>query len=335
MGGKQAGNIDSRSDARVLGTPGAKNPGAGSRGNSCRADPGPQRPARVECPRTRATSGIAALERWRQEPQVFTADELDQYVAFTAAFPSLLPIPDLAPTWESATSGVDAELRQHSLFLITRPDVLRNWVETAEVIANSEPRFLRCVDFGGAIPVDAQPPVRPRSAGGRLCNQSDAGGGDERGSAARDLPEWRRMPSSAGVTILIEALPKAQCDVVQTLAEAAGLVGEIASPAIRTMFDVHNAIDEIEPHAALVDRYFRLIRHVHVNELDGRHCRRALRFQTGARYVTPPGLPGLGFARGFRFHTGPGSAGQRIDPSSLNDIATPVRGPTAHRGPAT
>jgi sugar phosphate isomerase/epimerase len=38
------------------------------------------------------------------------------------------------------------------------------------------------------------------------------------------------------------------------------------------MFDVHNAVDETEPHAALIDRYFDLIRHVHVNELDGRHC---------------------------------------------------------------
>ena len=75
-----------------------------------------------------------------------------------------------------------------------------------------------------------------------------------------------------GVTVLIEALPKAQCDVVQTLAEAASLVEQINSPAIRTMFDVHNAIDEIDPHAALVDRYFPLIRHVHVQELDGRHC---------------------------------------------------------------
>jgi sugar phosphate isomerase/epimerase len=37
------------------------------------------------------------------------------------------------------------------------------------------------------------------------------------------------------------------------------------------MFDVHNAVDEIEPHASLVERYYDLIRHVHVNELDGRH----------------------------------------------------------------
>ena len=75
-----------------------------------------------------------------------------------------------------------------------------------------------------------------------------------------------------GVKVLVEALPAAQSDVVQTLAEAVAIVGEIGSPAIRTMFDVHNAIDEEEPHAALVDRYFEFIRHVHVNELDGRHC---------------------------------------------------------------
>jgi len=77
---------------------------------------------------------------------------------------------------------------------------------------------------------------------------------------------------SRGVTILVEALPANQADVVLTLAEAAAIVKEIASPAVRTMFDVHNAVDETEPHDALVDRYFDLIRHVHVNEIDGRHC---------------------------------------------------------------
>jgi sugar phosphate isomerase/epimerase len=75
-----------------------------------------------------------------------------------------------------------------------------------------------------------------------------------------------------GVTILVEALPANQADVVLTLGEAVAIVDEIGSPAVRTMFDVHNAIDEIETHAELVDRYFEYIRHVHVNELDGRHC---------------------------------------------------------------
>lgn len=74
-----------------------------------------------------------------------------------------------------------------------------------------------------------------------------------------------------GVTILVEALPIGQCDVITTLAEAARVVTEINSPAVRTMFDTHNAVDEKEAHAVLVDRYFDLIRHVHINEMDGRH----------------------------------------------------------------
>jgi sugar phosphate isomerase/epimerase len=74
-----------------------------------------------------------------------------------------------------------------------------------------------------------------------------------------------------GVTLLVEALPSSQCDVVQTLEEAVSIVREVASPAVQTMFDTHNAVDETENHAELIDRYFDHIRHVHVNELDGRH----------------------------------------------------------------
>lgn len=75
-----------------------------------------------------------------------------------------------------------------------------------------------------------------------------------------------------GVTILVEALPIDQTDVVLTLKEAVGIVEQIASPAVRTMFDTHNAVDEAEPHAVLLDRYLDWIRHVHVNEIDGGHC---------------------------------------------------------------
>lgn len=78
--------------------------------------------------------------------------------------------------------------------------------------------------------------------------------------------------ASRGVTVLLEALPIGQCDVVQSLAEAVEIIEKIASPAIQTMFDVHNAIDEREPHAALIERYYPHIRHIHVNELDGSHC---------------------------------------------------------------
>lgn len=74
-----------------------------------------------------------------------------------------------------------------------------------------------------------------------------------------------------GVTILMEALPRSQSDVVNTLAEAVEVVREIDSPAIRTMFDCHNAEDETEPHDRVVEKYYEYIRHVHVNEMDGNH----------------------------------------------------------------
>jgi D-psicose/D-tagatose/L-ribulose 3-epimerase len=73
------------------------------------------------------------------------------------------------------------------------------------------------------------------------------------------------------VTILIEPLPRAQCDVMLTLDEASRAVTEIGSPAIQTMFDSHNAVNEAEPHARLIDRHFEMIRHVHINEADGRY----------------------------------------------------------------
>jgi len=74
-----------------------------------------------------------------------------------------------------------------------------------------------------------------------------------------------------GVTILMEALPRSQSDVVNTIAEAAAIVKEIGSPGLRTMFDCHNTEDETEPHDELIEKYYDLIRHVHVNEMDGRH----------------------------------------------------------------
>jgi sugar phosphate isomerase/epimerase len=78
--------------------------------------------------------------------------------------------------------------------------------------------------------------------------------------------------AARGVTILVEALPSDQADVILTLDEAASIVREIDSPGVRTMFDVHNAIHEADPHDVLVDRHFEMISHVHVNELDGKHC---------------------------------------------------------------
>ena len=105
--------------------------------------------------------------------------------------------------------------------------------------------------------------------------QRSSTGGLTREQATRNYVEGLAVVApqaeERGVTILVEALPAAQSDVVQSLAEAVSIVQEIASPAVRTMFDSHNAVDETEPHTVLVERYLDYIRHVHVNEMDGRH----------------------------------------------------------------
>lgn len=79
-------------------------------------------------------------------------------------------------------------------------------------------------------------------------------------------------PHAAGrnVRVLLEPLSADQCDVVNTVAEAVGIIEEIGSPAIQTMFDVHNAADESLPHTAVLRNYWQHIRHIHVNEMDGK-----------------------------------------------------------------
>lgn len=72
------------------------------------------------------------------------------------------------------------------------------------------------------------------------------------------------------VRILVEALPSDQSNVINTLSEAVAIVDAIHSPAVRTMFDTHNAVDETEPHPAVIRKFFPYISHVHVNEIDGR-----------------------------------------------------------------
>lgn len=73
------------------------------------------------------------------------------------------------------------------------------------------------------------------------------------------------------VTVLAEVLPKHDADILNTEDEAAGLVARINSPGIQTMFDTHNAADEPGPHAEVIEKHFGIIKHIHVNEMDGRH----------------------------------------------------------------
>jgi D-psicose/D-tagatose/L-ribulose 3-epimerase len=143
---------------------------------------------------------------------------------------------------------------------VTTPDASlrqRGWQHIRDLID-------LCADLGdGGVMVFGSPKQRCAVDG---STAAEATARFEEGLAAMAEAAMER-----GVALLVEALPADQCDVVQTLAEAVEIVRNIGSLAIRTMFDSHNAVDEKEPHAVLVDRYFEYIRHVHVNEMDGGH----------------------------------------------------------------
>jgi D-psicose/D-tagatose/L-ribulose 3-epimerase len=121
-----------------------------------------------------------------------------------------------------------------------------------------------CADLGDDGVMVFGSPQQRSTTGGMTREQATNNYTDGLASVAPHAEE-------RGVTVLVEALPVAQSDVVQTLAEAVSIVQRVNSPAVRTMFDTHNAVDEIEPHAVLVERYFGFLRHVHVNEMDGRY----------------------------------------------------------------
>lgn len=120
-----------------------------------------------------------------------------------------------------------------------------------------------CADLGGGIMVFGSPKQRS-STGGLSPAEATS-------YFVEGLAEVAPQAEARRVMILIEALPRAESDIVQTIDEAAFLAEQIDSPAIETMFDTHNGIDEMEPHAVLVERHIDRIRHLHVNEMDGRH----------------------------------------------------------------
>jgi D-psicose/D-tagatose/L-ribulose 3-epimerase len=75
----------------------------------------------------------------------------------------------------------------------------------------------------------------------------------------------------SGVTLLLEPLQVRVTDVLNTLEEARGIIRGLDSPRIASMVDFHNSQDEQEPWDVLVAAHADIIRHVHLNEVDGHH----------------------------------------------------------------
>jgi sugar phosphate isomerase/epimerase len=184
--------------------------------------------------------------------------------------PAALPLPQRRATREAIVGEGLEFVGLH--WLLTAPPGLQIVTNDAEVRKQSWLYVQRLIDLCGDLATDGAR-RRPVIVFGSPKQRTSVPGS----SPAEALRYFKEgMAESAAhaadrnVTLLVEALSPSQTDVVTSLAEAVAIVKEINSPAVQTMFDVHNAIDETEPHTALIERYFPYIRHVHVNEMDGR-----------------------------------------------------------------
>lgn len=146
-------------------------------------------------------------------------------------------------------TSIDPEIRRRTW------DYVRRSVELCAALSESNR------DSAGLIVLGS--PKQRSTRGGMTAEQGAA-------ILTEEFSALAPYAENAGVKLLIEALPAAETNVVNTLAEAAALVSSVGSPSVATMFDVHNAADETEPHEALIARYLPILRHVHVNEPDGR-----------------------------------------------------------------
>lgn len=120
-----------------------------------------------------------------------------------------------------------------------------------------------CSDLGGKVMIFGSPKQRG-SVGGLTKEQATQ-------NLIEGLKYCAPHAQERGVKILIEPLDHTQTDVVNTLAEAVEVVKAVNHPAVQTMFDFHNTADETEPFDVLIKKYFPYIKHVHVQEMDGRY----------------------------------------------------------------
>jgi len=75
----------------------------------------------------------------------------------------------------------------------------------------------------------------------------------------------------AKVTILVEPMATHLCNVINSVAEAVAVADAVGNPAVQSMFDTHNTTAETAPLPQVIRTHFPRIRHIHLNEMDGRY----------------------------------------------------------------
>jgi len=158
-------------------------------------------------------------------------------------------------------------------WLLVTPKWLHITTAQRDIRERSWHYFRKLVDFCGDL--ESYASARPAGAVMVLGSPKQRGTqgntpADANGYLAEGLASLAPQAAARRITICLEPLDHTQTDVVNTLAEAVAVVRKVNHPAIQTMFDFHNTADEKEPVDLLVERYYPMIRHVHINEMDGR-----------------------------------------------------------------
>ena len=120
-----------------------------------------------------------------------------------------------------------------------------------------------CADLGGKVMVFGSPKGRNTMKGTSVRQATKY--------LAEGLAQIADHAHRRGVKILLEPLGHVQTDVMNTTAEAIKFIEEVNHPALQTMFDFHNTVDERIPFHEIIEKYFAHIYHVHVQEMDGKH----------------------------------------------------------------
>ncbi len=127
--------------------------------------------------------------------------------------------------------------------------------------------FRKLIDFAGDL---GSPSVMvlgsPKQRGSQGSTVVDA-----TAYLAEGLAKVAPQAKARHTTICLEALDHTATDVINTVDEAVAVVRKVKHPAVQSMFDYHNVADEKAPSDEVVRRYYPHVRHVHINEMDGRH----------------------------------------------------------------
>jgi sugar phosphate isomerase/epimerase len=165
----------------------------------------------------------------------------------------------------------DAGLQYAGLHsLVSAPPGLHLTTPDNAVRTRSWEFFRKLVDLSGDLSGGA-PSVMVLGSGKQRGTVGGSTVADARNRLRDGLAATAAHAQERRVSLLLEPLSPEFTDVVNTLGEAVAMVREIGSPAVSSMFDTHNTVAETEPHDQLIWKHAKHIRHVHFNELDGRH----------------------------------------------------------------